>query len=123
MHSLNFQLCLAGTEVKFAGRNAQGKDYPGTEERVNVVLMLLALLNFFFMMVAAVGPLYIAYRVRERSQRLFALAMLLGSFALIHACYHLFQFLGADFLADVVFYPLSAVLLLCFGIFYWKAGV
>ena len=87
------------------------------------MLMILDLLNFLFMMVAAVGPLYIAFRESKRSQRLFALAILLGSFTLIHGCYHLLQFLGVNFLADVVFYPLSAVLLLCFGIFYWKAGV
>jgi ABC-type Mn2+/Zn2+ transport system permease subunit len=87
------------------------------------MLMILDLLNFLFMMVAAVGPLYIAYRVRKRNRQLFALAILLGSFTLIHGCYHLFQFLGMNFIADVVFYPVSAVLLLCFGIFYWKAGV
>jgi len=86
-------------------------------------MMALDLLNFLFMMGAAVGPLYIAFRVRERSQRLFVLAILLGVFTLIHGCYHLLQFLGANFLAEVVFYPLSALLLLFFGIYYWKAGV
>lgn len=87
------------------------------------MLMALDLLNFLFMMVAAIGPLYIAFRVRNRSKRLFALSILLGAFTLIHGCYHLFQFLGVNYLAVVVFYPLSAVLLLCFGILYWKAGV
>jgi ABC-type Mn2+/Zn2+ transport system permease subunit len=87
------------------------------------MLMILDLLNFLFMMVATVGPLYIAFRVRKRSRRLFTLAVFLGSFTLIHGCYHLLQFLGVNFLANVVFYPLSAALLLCFGILYWKAGV
>jgi len=85
--------------------------------------MFLDLLNFLFMMVAAVSPLYIAYKVRHRSRCLYVLALLLGSFTLTHGAYHLLGFLGASFLAEVVFYPLGAVLLLCFGIFYWRAGV
>ena len=87
------------------------------------LLTFLDLLNFFFMLVATVGPLYMANKVRNKNQRLFSLAVLLGTFTLIHGVYHLLDFLGASYLADVIFYPLSSVLLLCFGILYWRTGV
>jgi len=87
------------------------------------MLEMLDLLNFIFMMVAAGAPLYMAYRVKGRSQRLFALSILLAAFTLTHGAYHLFDFVGLSYVADVLFYPLSTVLLLCFGILYWKTGV
>ena len=87
------------------------------------MLMILALVNFFFMVIAAVGPLYMAYRVRARSQRLLALSIVLAAFTLTHGAYHLLDFVGFSYLADALFYPLSTVLLLCFGILYWRMGV
>jgi hypothetical protein len=87
------------------------------------MLMVLDLLNFLFMLVAAIGPLYVAYRVRTRSQRLFALAVLLAAFTLTHGAYHLLEFVGLSYVAEVLFWPLSAVLLLCFGVLYWRTGV
>jgi hypothetical protein len=85
--------------------------------------MVLDLVNFIFMMVAAVGPLYMAFKVRTRSRRLLSLAVLLALFTLTHGAYHLLEFVGLSYLAEVLFWPLSTVLLLCFGILYWKAGV
>lgn len=87
------------------------------------MLMMLDLLNFFFMMIAATGPLYVAFKVRARSRRLFTLAVLLAAFTLIHGVYHLLDFAGLSYLAGVVFWPLSTVLLLGFGILYWRSGV
>jgi len=87
------------------------------------MLMMLDLLNFLFMLIAAIAPLYMAYKVRAKSQRLFALAILLAAFTLTHGTYHLLDFIGFSYVADVLFYPLGAVLLLCFGILYWKTGV
>jgi predicted Kef-type K+ transport protein len=88
-----------------------------------IMLMVLDLLNFIFMMVAAAGPLYMAYRVRGRSRRLFALAILLVAFTVTHGAYHLLEFVGLSYLAAVLFWPLSTVLLLCFGVLYWRTGV
>jgi hypothetical protein len=85
--------------------------------------MTLDLLNFLFMMVAAIGPLYMAYKVRARSRQLYALAILLVAFTLTHGAYHLLEFLGLSYLAEVLFWPLGALLLLCFGILYWRTGV
>ena len=87
------------------------------------MLMDLDLLNFLFMMVAAIGPLYMAYKVRARSQRLFTLAVLLAAFTIVHGAYHLLEFVGFSYLAEVLFWPLGTVLLLCFGILYWRTGV
>jgi len=87
------------------------------------MLMMLDLLNFLFMLIAAIAPLYMAYKVRAKSRRLFALAILLAAFTLTHGAYHLLDFIGFSYVADVLFYPLGTVLLLCFGILYWKTGV
>jgi len=86
-------------------------------------LMMLDLLNFLFMLIAAIAPLYMAYKVRTKSRRLLALAILLAAFTLTHGAYHLLDFIGFSYVADVLFYPLGTVLLLCFGILYWKTGV
>jgi predicted Kef-type K+ transport protein len=91
--------------------------------RANIMLMDLDLLNFIFMMIAAIGPLYMACRLRARSRRLFALAVLLAAFTITHGAYHLLEFVGFGFIAEVLFWPLSTVLLLCFGILYWRTGV
>lgn len=87
------------------------------------MLMSIQLLDFVLMVIAATGPIYVAYRVRKRSERLFVLAILLTAFTLSHGAAHLLQYVGLDFLAGVVFWPLGAVFLLVFGILHWKAGV
>jgi hypothetical protein len=85
--------------------------------------MAMHLLDFVLMVIAAIGPVYVAYKVRKRSEKLYALAILLASFTLAHSAYHLLEYVGWSFLAEVLFWPLGAMLLLAFGIFYWKAGV
>jgi len=75
------------------------------------------------MVVAASVPFYAAIRVRRLNRRLFTLTFLLFAFAFCHSLYHLFSYLGMDFLAYVVFYPFGALLLLAFGIYYWRMGV
>jgi hypothetical protein len=81
------------------------------------------LLNFFLMLLATVAPIYVAYKVRASNRNLLVLALLLASFTFSHGLYHLFDFLGFDIVAAVLFWPLSAVLLLAFGIWYWKVGL
>lgn len=93
------------------------------DTKYEVNLMLLDLLNFAFMVIAAVAPIYAAFRVRKRSGRLFTLAALLAAFTLTHGAYHLLNYIGLSYVAIVLLWPLSTILLLCFGIFYWKAGV
>ena len=75
------------------------------------------------MVTAASVPFYVAFRVRRMNRRLFTLTFLLFAFAFCHSLYHLFSYLGMDFLAYVLFYPLGALLLLAFGIYYWRMGV
>ncbi len=81
------------------------------------------LLDFLLMLLATGAPVYVAYKVRTKSRNLLALAILLASFTLSHGLYHLFFFLGFDYIAAVLFWPLGALLLLTFGIWYWKVGV
>jgi hypothetical protein len=81
------------------------------------------LLNFVFMLLATVAPIYVAYKVRATNRNLLVLALLLASFTFSHGLYHLFYFLGFDTAAVIMFWPLSAVLLLAFGIWYWKVGL
>ena len=87
------------------------------------MMMGLDLLNFIFMMIAAVGPIYLAVQTRKKSGQLFFLAILLAAFTLTHGVYHLLEFVGMNYVAEVLFWPLGAVLLLGFGIVYWRAGV
>lgn len=81
------------------------------------------LLNFVLMLLATVAPIYLAHKVRASNRNLLALALLLASFTFSHGLYHLFYFLGFDIAAEVLLWPLSAVLLLAFGIWYWKVGL
>ena len=83
----------------------------------------ISLLDFLLMFLATVAPVYVAYKVRTKNRNLLALAILLASFTFSHGLYHLFVFLGFDYVAAVLFWPLGALLLLAFGIWYWKVGV
>lgn len=75
------------------------------------------------MLIATTAPVYVACRVRKRNRTLLVLSIALACFTLTHSLYHLVQYLGQDFLAEVLFWPLGAVLLLLFGILYWRTGV
>lgn len=87
------------------------------------MLLILDLLNFILMMIAATAPIYLAYKVRRRSRRLFVLASVLAAFTLVHGAYHLLEFVGFSYIAEVLFWPLSTVILLSFGILYWRSGM
>lgn len=88
-----------------------------------MILYQLDVLDFLLMLLATMAPIYVAYKVRKRNRNLLGLAVLLASFTFFHGLYHLLFFLGFDFLAAVVFWPLGALLLLAFGVWYWKVGV
>ena len=62
-----------------------------------------------------------AFRVKIRSLRI--LSLLLGLFAVVHGFYHLASGFQQEFLADVVFEPISLVLLIGLGAYYSKVGV
>ena len=81
------------------------------------------LLDFSLMLAATIAPIFIAYKVRRRSSRLLGLAILLAAFTFTHSLYHLSLYLGLDYVAGILFWPLGAILLLGFGIYYWKVGV
>jgi hypothetical protein len=81
------------------------------------------LLDFCLMLLATIAPIFIAYKVRRKNRSLLALAVLLASFTVSHSLYHLSLYLGLDYLAAILFWPLGALLLLAFGIYYWKVGV
>jgi len=83
----------------------------------------LSLLNFLFMLITASAPLYLAVRLRGSKIRLLYLSIGLATFALVHSLYHLAEFLNLDSLADNVFLPLSVVLLVVYGIYYYRTGV
>src|SRR5437867_1176993 len=76
---------------------------------------------FSIMVGAGIVPLIIAFRVKV--PRLRNLSLLLGLFAVIHGLYHLTFGFDQQFLADVVFEPVSLVFLLAFGLYYSKVGI
>jgi len=76
----------------------------------------LHLINGIVALLAAAIPIYLTMRLNNNLRKLTAI---LSSFILIHAAYCWLNFFGFDFLSDDVFEPLSAAVLLFFGISYY----
>ncbi len=75
--------------------------------------------NAIFMFVAAVGPVYFAFKVDNR--RLRVLSCLFAGFLILHGFYHLAGVAEEDFanfVSDAIFEPLSYIVLLIFAFFY-----
>jgi len=83
---------------------------------------LLHLANFFFMLITASAPLYIALRVGRSNNRLLLLSVTLAVFAFVHSLYHLADFMELTSLADGLLLPFSVILLVIFGIYYARSG-
>ena len=81
------------------------------------------LLDFSLMLAATLAPIFIAYKVRNTNRRYLGLAVLLAAFTFTHSLYHLSLYLGLNYIAAILFWPLGAVMLLAFGVYYWKVGV
>jgi hypothetical protein len=76
----------------------------------------LHLVNGIIALLAAAIPIYLTIRLNNNLRKLTAI---LSIFILIHAAYCWLNFFGFDFLSDNVFEPLSAAVLLFFGISYY----
>jgi hypothetical protein len=76
---------------------------------------------FAIMVSAGIVPLIMAVKVKVRSLRI--LSLLLGLFAVVHGFYHLASGFQQDFLADVIFEPISLILLVGLGAYYSKVAV
>jgi hypothetical protein len=76
----------------------------------------LHLVNGIVALLAAAIPIYLTIRLNNNLRKLTAI---LSIFILIHAAYCWLNFFGFDFLSDNVFEPLSAAVLLFFGISYY----
>jgi hypothetical protein len=86
-----------------------------------VDLVTGGILLFTIMVAAGIVPLIMAFKVKVRSLRI--LSLLLGLFAIVHGFYHLASGFQQGFLADVIFEPISLILLLGLGAYYSKVGV
>ena len=76
----------------------------------------LHLVNGVVILLAAAIPIYLTIRLNNNLRKLTAI---LSIFILIHAVYCWLDFFGFDLLADGVFEPLSAAVLIFFGISYY----
>jgi hypothetical protein len=76
----------------------------------------LHLVNGIVALLAAAIPIYLTIRLNNNLRKLTAI---LSIFILIHAAYCWLNFFGFDFLSTNVFEPLSAAVLLFFGISYY----
>ena len=76
---------------------------------------------FTIMVAAGVIPLIMAFKVKVHSLRI--LSLLLGLFPVVHGFYHLAFGFQQELLADVVFEPLSLLLLIGLGAYYSKMGI
>jgi hypothetical protein len=86
-----------------------------------VDLLFGGVLLFSIMVAAGIVPLIMAVKVKVRSLRI--LSLLLGLFAVVHGLYHLASGFQQPVLADVVFEPISLLLLVGLGAYYSKVGV
>jgi hypothetical protein len=86
-----------------------------------VDLVIGGIVLFTIMVSAGIVPLIMAVKVKVRSLRI--LSLLLGLFAVVHGFYHLASGFQQDFLADVIFEPISLILLVGLGAYYSKVGV
>ena len=77
----------------------------------------LLLLNGVVALLAAAIPIYLTIRLNNNLRKLTAI---LSIFILMHAVYCWLDFFGFDFLSDGVFEPLSAAILMFFGISYYE---
>jgi hypothetical protein len=75
----------------------------------------LHLVNGVIILLAAAIPIYLTIRLNNNLRKLTAI---LSIFILIHAVYCWLDFFGLDLLSDGVFEPLSAAVLVYFGISY-----
>ncbi len=72
-------------------------------------------MSALFIFAAAVIPIYLSFKLKQTLRKL---TIGLAAFVVIHGIYHVSGTLGYDFLADNVFEPLSAAILVFFGISY-----
>jgi len=79
----------------------------------------LYLVNGVVALLAAAIPIYLTIRLNNDLRQLTAI---LSIFILVHAVHSWLDFFGFDFLSDGIFEPLSAAVLMFFGIcYYWIA--
>ena len=76
----------------------------------------LHLVNGVVILLAGVIPIYLTIRLKNNLRKLTAI---LSIFILIHAVYCWLDYFGFDLLSDGVFEPLSAAVLVFFGISYF----
>ncbi|MGA9148932.1 MAG: hypothetical protein WBZ36_00030 [Candidatus Nitrosopolaris sp.] len=77
----------------------------------------LYLVNGGVALLAAAIPIYLTIRLNNNLRKLTAI---LSIFILMHAAYCWLNYLGFDFLSEGVFEPLSAAVLMFFGISYYE---
>ena len=86
-----------------------------------VDLVTGGILLFAIMVGAGIVPLIMAFRAKVRSLRI--LSLLLGLFAITHGFYHLASGFQQEFLADIIFEPISLIFLVGLGAYYSKVAV
>ena len=70
-----------------------------------------------FIFAAAIVPIYLSFKL-TKSLRI--LTIVFAVFVVVHGLYHIFGSMNKTFLSEIVFEPLSAAVLVTFGIFYLK---
>jgi hypothetical protein len=77
----------------------------------------LHLINGVVILLAEVVPIYFTLKLRGNLRKLTAI---LSVFIIMHAVYCWLDFFGFDLLSDGVFEPVSAAVLVFFGMFYYR---
>lgn len=93
-----------------------------SSENKHIVISLstLNLISSFIIFASVVIPIYFSIRLSKTYK---ILSVILTVFIITHGIYHLFEYVGYEFLAESVFSPLSLIILIVFGLFLLVIGV
>ncbi len=80
-------------------------------------ILEINLFNSIAIFVSSVIPIYLSFRVKGYLRKL---TILLSIFAISHAIYHTSEVIGFQNIAEEIIEPLSLVILIIFGLTYWK---
>jgi hypothetical protein len=77
----------------------------------------ISIIDSIAVLFAAAIPIYLSFHLKNRLR---ILTILLATFVIIHASYHVTEVFGYDILAETILEPLSVVLLIVFGLAYLR---
>jgi uncharacterized membrane protein HdeD (DUF308 family) len=74
-------------------------------------------ISSIFIFAASIIPIYLSFKLKNELR---ILTILLGTFAIFHAVYHVVYAVGLETFSEEILQPISIIILILFGIVYLK---